>query len=892
MRILRVLLVVIVAANGLGWGLPAAVVSGAAPAKGPAAPASSATIQVTVEGDQYDDPNDPASAGSGCSLREALQLTFSDGNRGCGATINGATNITIKMPPGDFVLTIPTDLPPIADGRTISISGPGVVIDGSSQGGRQNGIFHVVDGTLNLKNLTLQHGLRAGGGAVWLGVGAVNADNVRFDSNAANMGQFFVGTGGAILDDGGDLTVTNSIFVNNLAFYSGGAVAATTGYFFNDQFLGNQASDGGAFFLGAPNSTPLVIAQSQFKNNLAQPQPALAPIPGYHPNGDLYGGGAIHSKGTLSVNTTLFQNNQSVLTKGGGAFWNQGQAVMNECVFTQNTAIAQGPVVTSTWGGAIINYGDLQLVRCSIHHNQSDYAGAIFNHGTANLQIFNSTISENSANKSIGGIMNEHSLFDNAVSPGAQVHLTHVTIGMNVPSVRVVDALYDRSVWFSNSILNGSCSGIQYTVGHSVMAGICDTEQDPSTSPQGGADLSATTQIPLHLQALSPGNSTVQEFMVQKIDSGSNAAGIGRDDAYGCGNAAINHRDQNLAPRPSPGCDAGAFQAGGTPAHFSSNPVPGLINFPLINLSQGQSGSLANLVLKNTGGGALTYQIVDEGGSNAILNDSGSTDPVTLFNNQQSTVTFSCSASSPGQYWHEFTVETDAPNQAQADYQLSCDVVGDMGLPAMMQMPGPYNMPMPPPGQTAHASFDISNPGHMPLAFQPTLQLMGPPWMSTLTAPAGHAPNSPANTLNPGQSAHLDVACTPTAPGVYLNTLVFTTSDPDHPVIQYNLACEVQVPSPPEPLHTASAYPTTNSAHAYGLAVSPDGAQVVVGGGGGETTLTAFVRDPSTGALASNGWAALPGMSAIQSVHYSHDGQYLYYTSAEGNGLVAINDAR
>src|SRR5579859_3574559 len=246
MRYVRSLLAVLVVLSGFNWGLPAGVVSGAAPGArvggpiapaGGAAPSSGATIQVTVEGDQYDDPSNPASAGSGCSLREALQLTFSDGNRGCGATINGATNITIKMPPGDFVLTIADDLPPIADGRVLNISGPGVVIDGGSQNDRHNGIFHIVDGTLNLKDLTLQHGSRPGGGAVWLGIGAVTADNVRFDSNDANRGQFFVGTGGAILDDSGDVSVTNSIFVNNLAFYSGGAVAANSGYFFNDTFI-------------------------------------------------------------------------------------------------------------------------------------------------------------------------------------------------------------------------------------------------------------------------------------------------------------------------------------------------------------------------------------------------------------------------------------------------------------------------------------------------------------------------------------------------------------------------------------------------------------------------------------------------------------------------------
>src|SRR5258708_19102619 len=101
MRFVRTLLVVLIAVSGLDWGLPAATASGATPARppvNPSAPASSATIQVTVEGDQYDDPNDPGAPGSGCSLRQALQLTFNDGNRGCGATINGATDISMRRP--------------------------------------------------------------------------------------------------------------------------------------------------------------------------------------------------------------------------------------------------------------------------------------------------------------------------------------------------------------------------------------------------------------------------------------------------------------------------------------------------------------------------------------------------------------------------------------------------------------------------------------------------------------------------------------------------------------------------------------------------------------------------------------------------------------------------
>src|SRR5260221_3617834 len=128
MRIVRALLVaVLVLGTGWGWVTPVLVVSGAppaAPGSGVAAPAASATIQVTVEGDQYDDPSNPGSPGSGCSLREALQLLFNNGDRGCGPISPAPAAVTIKLPPGDFVLTIPNDLPSIAEDRIVTIAGP------------------------------------------------------------------------------------------------------------------------------------------------------------------------------------------------------------------------------------------------------------------------------------------------------------------------------------------------------------------------------------------------------------------------------------------------------------------------------------------------------------------------------------------------------------------------------------------------------------------------------------------------------------------------------------------------------------------------------------------------------------------------------------------------
>jgi 6-phosphogluconolactonase (cycloisomerase 2 family) len=905
MRNLRALLAVVVALNVLGWALPAATVSGATPGagvSGPVSPAAGATIQVTTETDQLDDSSLPASATSGCSLREALLLAFENGDRGCGPTTPAATNITIKVPPGDYVLTINDDLPPIADGKVINISGPGVVIDGGSQGGRRLGIFHIVNGGLNLSSLTLQHGSRAVGGAIWLDSGTVTADQVRFDSNDAAYDPALDDEGGAIISYSGDLTVTNSLFVNNLAYKKAGAVSTDLGYFFKDKFVGNQAGAGGAFGVSGPTTDGVMITDSEFKANKARPADFEVPGSGYQPYNDQHGGGAISNYGKLQVYRTLFENNRSELNHGGGAVENHGSLLMAECVLAHNTAVANGPGdsnanISYAWGGAILNYSQLDLVRCSIHENQADYAGAIFNHGTGALGLYNSTVSNNTAAIFYGGLMNDHALFGN--TSGATMNLTNSTIGKNNsggvgPSGNLLFSVNDFAVVFANTILDAGCSGTQFTMGRSIMTDFCDTTPDTLVDPSATTDISNTTQTQLGLQPLTAGNSQVPEFMVQRIDGNSIAAAFGRNDQFGCAQTYINHLDQNLAPRamaPAP-CSSGAIEAVSPPPQFSSNPAPGLIRFPLIDFTQGQGGSLATLVLHNLGGGALTYQLVDQGGSSAIVNDSGATAQGTLFTNQQATITFACNPAVPGEYWRDFTVTTSDPNRPQANFSLVCDAVGPMGLPGMDQMPGPVPMPMPLPGQTAHTGVTMTNLGHMPVTTSPALGEMGPPWMQTVTAaPAGQAPASPATTLNPGQSLHVDVACTPTGPGVFLNTLTFTTNDPVNPVIQYNLSCEGQVTSPPEPLSTASAYTPKPAAHVYGVAVSPDGNQVLGGGGGGEATLSAFVRDPSTGALTQNGWVALPGMSAIQSIKYSHDGQYVYYTSAEGNGIVAINSA-
>ena len=158
------------------------------------------TLTVTTFADEWND-DVPASASTKCSLREALQAAYSGGNRGCGASNPAATVVKIQFfASGTYVLTRDDDLPNIGPGRTINIDAWGVEIDGGRDAAaRYRGIFKVVNGTLNLKNLVLKNGSRPGGGAVWINGGTVTAYKVKFKNNDAAADNTLTQEGGAIL---------------------------------------------------------------------------------------------------------------------------------------------------------------------------------------------------------------------------------------------------------------------------------------------------------------------------------------------------------------------------------------------------------------------------------------------------------------------------------------------------------------------------------------------------------------------------------------------------------------------------------------------------------------------------------------------------------------------
>ncbi|MEP7359109.1 MAG: right-handed parallel beta-helix repeat-containing protein, partial [Anaerolineales bacterium] len=487
---------------------------------------------------------------------------------------------------------------------------------------------------------------------------------------------------------------------------------------------------------------------------------------------------------------TLVTQNVTARVRGGGGLSNEaaGTAILEECVFSKNQATLQQPSSAQwSWGGGIFNGGKMDIIRCSIHGNQADTVGGIFNAFNGDLQIFNSTISNNTAKYNYGALANNHPSFALG-NTSAQVRLFHTTIGPNSGgngnSTNFVYSKQAHQIWFSNSVLDVGCVNDQYTYGRSVMRQSCITDVDP----QHGFDIytDAPNTDP-GLLPLTSGSLPVPQMMVQPLNGASAALNIGRDDEYGCSHPLIDQKDQNLAARGAGEdlCDAGALEGGTLKPVYTSNPSTGLIQFPIVSFLGGPGESFVNLGLSNGGGGALEYKIEleDSPAITLISNSSG-----VLFQNMSTNIQFRCNPPGVNDYWARVLVTTNGSNKKKADYKLRCTGAGEGPQASSSEQPGPVNLPPAEPGQTANGTLIMSNNGTQPLDVNGAWKTPGGGFNSSgLLAPdqpvedAGVVPAAPEGgpwTLQPGQSVTIHLSCTPPNFGLFTNTFQVTTSDP------------------------------------------------------------------------------------------------------------------
>jgi sugar lactone lactonase YvrE len=109
---------------------------------------------------------------------------------------------------------------------------------------------------------------------------------------------------------------------------------------------------------------------------------------------------------------TLTQGNSAGSTAGGfgGAVFNQGTTVLEDCTLTANAAV--------NYGGAVANAGSLELVRCTVSGNHADsLGGGLYNADPGTLTLTNSTVTANSA-----------TLYGGAIYHTSPVTLNHATL--------------------------------------------------------------------------------------------------------------------------------------------------------------------------------------------------------------------------------------------------------------------------------------------------------------------------------------------------------------------------------------------------------------------------------------------------------------------------------
>ncbi|CAN2039328.1 putative pectate lyase C (modular protein) [Candidatus Magnetomoraceae bacterium gMMP-15] len=121
---------------------------------------------------------------------------------------------------------------------------------------------------------------------------------------------------------------------------------------------------------------------------------------------------SIASDITVTMSGLMIQNGSYISNSpGGGAIFNEGNLILQNCTISNNSANVTGFGPASS--GGIYNSGTLTLQNCTISGNSGYASGGIFNtssggiyNSSGTLTIENCTISDNETNNDGGGIFN------------------------------------------------------------------------------------------------------------------------------------------------------------------------------------------------------------------------------------------------------------------------------------------------------------------------------------------------------------------------------------------------------------------------------------------------------------------------------------------------------
>ena len=262
--------------------------------------------------------------------------------------------------------------------------------------------------SLNWSNITVQQSLFKENTATYIG-GAIlmrktrgSFVNCTFERNSAKSLLHKKPTGGAIsLLDWSNITVQQSLFKENTATYSSGAIhmQKTRGLFVNSTFERNSAKSlphkktpGGA--ISSDNWSNITVQQSLFKENTAT-----------------YSGGAIHMQRTRGsfVNCTFERNSAKSLPHkktAGGAISSSdwSNITVQQSLFKENTATYIGGAIhMQKTRGSFVNC-TFERNSAKSHSHKIPAGGAISSDDWSNITVQQSLFKENTVTYSGGAI--------------------------------------------------------------------------------------------------------------------------------------------------------------------------------------------------------------------------------------------------------------------------------------------------------------------------------------------------------------------------------------------------------------------------------------------------------------------------------------------------------
>lgn len=317
-----------------------------------------------------------------CSDSGAGSLRQAIGNATSGTTI------AFALSPACTTITLAGT---ITVSTSITIDGPGASSLAVS-GNNSTSVFQIDSGTtVAVSDLTISDGSAADNGGGIDNSGALTITDATLSDNSADNGGGG-GGGGAIDNNGGNLTITDSDFSDNVsgeddgggglggAIDNGGGTVTISGSTFTD----NQATDGGAvdngdaLIGGGKSGGTVTVSDSTFSGNNAG-------VGGAIDNADNGGTGSV----TLTGSTV---SEDSAGLVGGGGINNDGTFDVVDSVLSDNAAASRSV------GGGIDNGGDLDITGSTIAGNTTgdNSGGGIYGHG-GSLTITDSTLSGNTA---------------------------------------------------------------------------------------------------------------------------------------------------------------------------------------------------------------------------------------------------------------------------------------------------------------------------------------------------------------------------------------------------------------------------------------------------------------------------------------------------------------